>query len=183
MAYISTHDIFCAAMKERQVHHPFLRVSAYKIRESRDVLHRNLQTVCSIAAYLRTKPGNRHSRMLVGCTEEDKAGRLKRVPEIIARELGYSLIPAIKALHLEGVSQSDIATFVRSIMPQIDQILSDCDAARTAISRTIKHEYADLKAGQSALAATSRDALNIAEQAVKFCEAHRLLGALQEVNW
>ncbi len=169
---------FLAAIKERRDKHPFIRVSAYKVRESRDNLQHNLRTVCSIAAYLQTSPSDRHASMLLGCTEDDKAHRLKRVPEIIVRELGYNLIPAIDASHLEGAPQSDIATFIWSITPQIDQILSDCNAIQTAISRSIKHEYADLKAGQSALSVTCEDALNIAEQAVRFCEERGLLRAL-----
>jgi hypothetical protein len=175
VAYISTHDIFLGAMKERQVKHPFLRVSAYKVRESRDNLHHEGDVVASIAAYLRSPPCYGRSNILVGCTEGDKAGRLKAVPENIARELGYNLIPAIKALELEGVPIAEIALFIRSITADVDQILADCDIIKTATSRSITHEYADLKAGQSALAATCADASYVADRALGFCKSHRVL--------
>ena len=173
MAVPST--MFRAAMKRRQANHPFERVSAYKIRETGDNLQHNLNTVRSIAEYLRARSGDRRSSMLVGCVQEDKAYRLKRVPEIIAHELGYNLIPALKALHLEGVPEADIITFLQSIKPQVDRILAECDAIQMETSRSIKSEYADLKAGYSPLPAVCEDALDIAEQAVAFCKEHSVL--------
>ncbi|OYU75475.1 MAG: hypothetical protein CFE32_14160 [Alphaproteobacteria bacterium PA3] len=162
-------------MRERKTSYPFDRISAYKVRESDDNLQHNLRTVRSIAEYLRARPGDRRSSMLVGCAEEDKAYRLKRVPEIIARELGYNLIPALEALTLDGVPEADIITFLQSIKPQVDRVLAECDAIQMATSRSIKSEYADLKAGESALAALCADALDIAEQAVAFCKGHGVL--------
>lgn len=170
------HDVFCAAMRRRKAHHPFKRVSAYKIRESRDNLHHETNVVGSVAVYLRAPRGvYGRSNMLVGCTEEDKAYRLKHVPETIANELGYNLIPAHMALHLEGVSEADIIAFLQSIKPEVDRLLVECDAIQMAISRSIKSEHADLKAGQSALAAACADALDIAEQAMAFCKEHGVL--------
>lgn len=168
-------SVFLAAMERRVANHPFDRISAYKIRECRDNLQRNLHTVASIADYLCARRSERRSSMLVGCTEEDKGYRLKRVPEIVADELGYNLIPAVKALSLEGVPAVDIKLFIRTIKPQVDQLLADCDAARGATARSIKPEYAALKAGYSSMEQISADALNIAEQAVAFCRSHRLL--------
>lgn len=175
MTFTIPSSVFRAAIKRRKAKHPFERVSAYKVRESWDILHRNLATVRSIAAFLRARKSDRHSSMLVGCTEEDKADRLKRVPEIIADELGYNLIPALMALDLEGVPEADIVAFLQSIKPNVDRILADCDAVRMATSRTIKSEYADLKAGESALASLCVHALDVAAQAVAFCKAHSAL--------
>ncbi|MCR9178849.1 MAG: hypothetical protein NXH71_01255 [Erythrobacteraceae bacterium] len=168
-------SVFLAAMKQRKANHPFERVSAYKVRESWDVLHRNLATVLSIAAYLRARKSDRHPSMLVGCTEEDKAYRLKRVPQIIARELGYNLLPAVAALHLEGVPEADIIAFIQSIKPKVDRILAQCDAIEAATARSIKSEYAALKSGSSPLAGVCTDALDVAEQAVSFCKEHGAL--------
>jgi hypothetical protein len=168
--------IFRAAMKQRKANHPFKRVSAYKVQESWDILHHNLATVGSIAEYLSAPRGSYgRSGILVGCTEEDKGYRLKRVPEIVAHELGYNLIPALMALGVEGVPEADIIAFLQSIKPQVDRILADCDAIQMATRRSIKSEYAALKAGQSAFAATCADALDVAEQAVAFCKEHHVL--------
>lgn len=169
-------SVFRSAMKRRKANHPFERVSAYKIRESRNNLHHETNLVGSIAVYLRAARGAYgRSSMLVGCTEGDKSCRLKRVPEIIADELGYNLIPALMALQLEGVPEADIIAFLQSIKPNVDRILADCNAIQMATSRSIKSEYAALKAGYSPLAAACADALDLAEQAAVFCEKHGVL--------
>ena len=172
MSMAMPSSVFLAAMQRRIANHPFDRISAYKIRECRDNLQRNLHTVTSIADYLCARRSERHPSMLVGCTEEDMGYRLKRVPEIVADELGYNLIPAVKALALEGVPAVDINLFIRTIKPQIDRLLADCDAVQTVTARSIKPEYAALKAGYSPTEQISANALCIAEKVVEFCNWH-----------
>jgi hypothetical protein len=109
------------------------------------------------------------------CTTEDKATWLKDLPGHIARELGYNLIPAIEALTVEGVPAGDINTFIQSIKPQVDQLLVDCDAIQTGISRSIQGEYDAMKAGNSELIRICNEALDIADLAVAFCEQHGVL--------
>lgn len=175
MSIMNSHAIFRAAMRDRRANHPLDRISAYKLRESRDNLEYECKVVDSIAVYLRARPCDRHASMLVGCTEEDKAYRLKGVPHIIARELGYNLIPAIEALTVEGVSDADIVAFILSIKPQVDHLLADCDAIQTGISRSIQPEYDALKAGNSSMEHICAEALRIADMAVDFCEQHGVL--------
>ncbi len=110
----------------------------------------------SISAYQRARPCNRNG-ILVGCTGEDKAYRLNRIPQNIAHELGYNLIPAIEALTLEGVPAANILGFIQSIKPQVNQLLTDCDA---------------VGARKSNMERICAEALRIAEQAVAFCERH-----------
>lgn len=167
---------FRAAMKRRKNQNRFERASAYKVRDSWYNLHHEANVVGSIAEYLRTPRGAYgRSGILVGCTKEDKAYRLKRVPEIIAHELGYNLIPALMALGVEGVPEADIITFLQSIKPQVHRILADCDAIQRATERSIKSEYAALKAGYSSFAGVCMDALDVVEQAVAFCKEHGVL--------
>lgn len=176
MSYIPIREVFRTAMKCRLTEHPFDRISAYKIRECRDNLQHNLKTVCSIAEYLRTPRGTYgHSSILVGCTEEDKAYRLKSTPVIIACELGYNFIPAVEALTLEGVSTADIDTFIISIQPRLDQLLTDCDAVQMATVRSIKPEYNAMKAGNSGMEIICTEAFHLAERAVAFCEGQGVL--------
>lgn len=175
MSISTPSDVFRTAMRDRQTNHPFDRISAYKVRESRDNLAHERAVVASIADYLRARPGYGRCSILLGCTEEDKAHRLKCIPQNIAHELGYSLIPAVSALALEGVPAVDINLFIRAIKPQVDRLLADCDAVRRATARSIKPEYAALKAGYSPIEQISADALNIADKAVAFCKTHGLL--------
>jgi hypothetical protein len=172
---MTPRTVFLRAMEDRITDRPFETISAYKVRKSRDNLHDNLRTVASIAVYLRTRPRDRHPSMLLGCVEDDKAYRLKRVPQIIAHELGYNLIPAIEALTVEGVPAGDIVTFIGSIKGRVDQLLADCDAIQTGISRSIQGEYDALKAGNSSMELICAEALRIADLAVDFCEQHGVL--------
>jgi hypothetical protein len=91
-------------MRKRNKEHPFNHISAYKIRESRGNIEDQLSVILGLEAYLYAKPSRRNPCSLVGCTPEDKANRLKRIPSDIATELGYNLIPAIEALHVEGIT-------------------------------------------------------------------------------
>jgi hypothetical protein len=168
-------DVFRSSIRDRRANHPFERISAYKVRESRDNLQHECAVVASIAEYLRARPSDRRGSTLLGCTPEDKAYRLKRIPGIIARELGYNLIPAIEALTVEGVAADDILTFILSIKPEVDQLLVDCDAIQTGISRSIQGEYDGMKAGDSRIMRICVEALDIADLAVEFCEQHRVL--------
>lgn len=172
MAKIDCSKIFRAAIKDRRDKYPFDRISAYKVRESRDNLQHNLKTVGSIAEYLRARPRDRHSSMLVGCAEDDKAYRLKQVPEIIARELGYNLIPAIEALTVEGVPAADVTKYMRAILPDINRLINECDAIQKATARAIKFEYEAMKASRLGMERICAAALRIAEDSVKFCDQH-----------
>ena len=171
----SCNDGFRAAMKKRKANHPFDRISAYKVRESRDNLRHERAVVASIAEYLRARPRDRHSSMLLGCTQEDKAQRLKGIPAGIAHELGYNLIPAIEALTVEGVPAADIGAFIKSIKPLVDNVLAGCDAIQVGTSRSIQPEYDALKAGNSGMGHICEEALRIAEQAVALCVGHEVL--------
>lgn len=167
--------LFRAALRERRSKYPFDRISAYKVRECFENLRYELDVVVSIARYLQTPASERRSSMLLGCTSDDKARRLKAVPETIARELGYNLIPAIEALHLEGVKEADIARFILNIKPQVDQLIADCDAVREATTQSIRSEYAALAAGNSEMANACAGALHLAAHAVQFCKNHNVL--------
>lgn len=173
MAVPST--VFHSAMRERKTNYPFDCISAYKVRESGDNLQHECRVVASISGYLCARPCDRHSSMLVGCVESDKSVRLKCIPHNIAHELGYNLIPAIEALTSEGVPAAAIATFIRSIKPQVEQLLADCDAVERATSSSIQPEYARMKAGSSRMERICADALDIAEQAVEFCKQRGVL--------
>jgi hypothetical protein len=168
-------SVFRSAMRERKTSYPFDRISAYKVRESGDNLQHECRVVASISEYLRARPCDRHSSILVGCVESDKSVRLKRIPHNIARELGYNLIPAIEALTVEGVPAAAIGTFIRSIKPEVDQLLADCEAVERATARSITPEYERMKAGSSLMERICADALDIAEQAVVFCMQHGVL--------
>lgn len=170
-----SREIFIEAMKERVTNRPFVRISAYKVRESRGNIENELRVVHSIAHFVSTPPRSRNRYALVSCTPEDKAQRFKDIPRIIAQEFGQNLIPAIEALHVEGVPRADIKAFVATLKPLVNKLLKDCDAVRAVNNLSVRPEYGALKNGTSLSQPLCQDALRIADAAVDFAKKHGVL--------
>lgn len=176
MRYTETASAtFMSAIGRRLIDYPFERVSSYKVRECRNLLRHECDVVASIAQSLIRGPGNTYGSQLLGCTEGDKALRLRCVPSIIARQLGYDLIPAIEALTLEGVHPADVAAFTASIRRAVKQLIADCDAIQTQTTQSVRGDYAGPRKGTSGTQRLCKEALAIADAAVAFCEARGVL--------
>ena len=167
--------VFTDAKAQRLAAHPFDRVSAYKVRESRANIEHERRVVLSVAAYLNSPKSQRADSTLVGCTSEDKAMRLHAIPSIIARELGYNLHPAVAALSVEGVPPTAVSAFVASIEPRVHQLVKECDAVQAATGRSLRAEYRRMRNGYSRIYGLCEDASSIAEDAVSFCRQHGVL--------
>ena len=175
MTKMTSHSVFLRAMEDRIAKRPFDRISAYKIRESHHNIEHELRVVLGLEAYLSAKPSSRNPFVLVGCTPEDKAQRLKKIPQVIARELGENLIPAIEALYVEGVPQKDVDAFVASLKSSVIKLLDDCDNVLAVTARSIRDEYGAVRNGTSGSEQICRDALRIADAAVDFAKKHGVL--------
>jgi hypothetical protein len=172
---LGARGIFRNAMQERLTRRPFDRISAYKVRESRNNIEHELRVVLGLDAYLWAKPSRRNPYVLVGCTLEDKAQRFKTIPHNIATELGENLIPATEALHVEGVPQQDVDAFVATLKPLVNKLLEDCDDVLAVTARSIRDEYGAVRDGTSGSEQICRDALSIADAAVDFAKKHGVL--------
>jgi hypothetical protein len=172
---LGARAIFRDARVKRIKERPFDRISAYKISESRDNIEHELRVVLGLEAYLWAKPSRRNPYVLVGCTPEDKAERLKKIPRAIATELGENLIPAIEALHVEGIPQQDVDAFVASLKSSVFKLLDDCDVVWAVTARSIKDEYSAIKNGTSGSEQICRDALRIADAAMDFAKKYGVL--------
>lgn len=168
--------IFRDARRKRNEDRPFDRISGYKIRESRDNIEHELRVVLGLEDYLSAKPSRRNRHVLVGCTPEDKSLRLKKMPHVIARELGENLIPAVEALHVEGIPKQDVDAFVARLKPLVNDLLTDCDDVLAVTARSIRDEYGAIRNGTSGSEQICRDALRIADGAVDFAKKHGVLG-------
>lgn len=171
-AKLDARGIFRDGMAKRIKERPFDRISAYKIRESRDNIEHELRVVLGLEAYLWSKPSRRNPYVLVGCTPEDKAQRLKKIPRVIATELGENLIPAIEALHVEGIPQKDVDALVASLRSSVIKLLDDCDNVLAVTARSIRDEYGAIKNGTSGSEEICRDALRIADRALDFAKKY-----------
>jgi hypothetical protein len=175
MTKMTPRNVFLRSMEDRITKRPFDRISAYKIRESRDNIEHELRVVLGLEAYLSARPSSRNPHVLVGCTPEDKSQRLKKIPRVIARELGENLIPAIEALHVEGIPQQDVDAFVAILKPLVNKLLKDCDDVLAVTTRSIKDEYGAVRNGTSGSEQICRDALRIADAAIDFAKKHGVL--------
>jgi hypothetical protein len=175
MTKMTPRTAFLRAMEDRITKRPFDRISAYKIRESRDNIEHELRVVLGLEAYLSARPSSRNPHVLVGCTPEDKSQRLKKIPRVIARELGENLIPAIEALHVEGIPQQDVDAFVASLKSSVIKLLDDCDNVLAVTARSIRDEYSAVRNGTSGSEQICRDALRIADAAMDFAKKYGAL--------
>lgn len=175
MTKMTPRTVFLRAMEDRITNRPFDRISAYKIRESRDNIEHELRVVLGLEAYLSARPSSRNPHVLVGCTPEDKSQRLKKIPRVIARELGENLIPAVKALHVESIPKKDVEAFVAILKPLVNKLLKDCDDVLAVTTRSIRDEYGAVRNGTSGSEQICRDALRIADAAIDFAKKHGVL--------
>ena len=175
MTKMTPRNLFLRSMEDRITKRPFDRISAYKIRESRDNIEHELRVVLGLEAYLSARPSSRNPHVLVGCTPEDKAQRLKKIPRVIATELGENLIPAIEALHVEGIPKQDVDAFVASLKSSVFRLLGDCDDVMAVTAKSIRDEYSAIRIGTSGSEQICRDALRIADAAIDFAKKHGVL--------
>ena len=129
--------------------HP-LRMGAYKLLESSDLLRRIRQTTLNIAADAKAKAKG-YGRPFGSCTSDDAATWLKSVPALIAHELAYNVIPAIEALAVDGVPDAVVRSCVGRAQAEAKIILSQCEAAAAILKQGVKPEYDRMKAGNSTL--------------------------------
>ena len=172
IAKITPRNVFLRAMEDRITNRPFDRISAYKVRESRGNIASTIGTLNEIISVVSKGETLSVPILLGGCTTEDKSIWLKDLPGNLAHELGYNLISALQALKVEGVPEPTIDRFIQSIKRDVCQLLKDCDAVQTDTGRSVKGEYARMKAGCSDMLRICNDALRIADQAKLFCQQH-----------
>lgn len=172
MTKMTPRTTFNRAMRDRLANRPFVDISAYKVRESRGNIESTISTVTEIVDFVSRAETHLQPALLGGCTSEDKAIWLKDLPNNLAYELGYNLIPAIEALSVEGVPKTAIQIFIQSMTGSVHQLLHNCDAVQAATSRSIKGEYILMKQDRSEMLRVCKDALHLADRALAFCDAH-----------
>lgn len=139
-----------------------LHSGEYKLHEA----YRNFvgwrDEIARIGAYKHRK-AHRHS--LRHCTPDDCAKWLKDLPKAIAYELAHKVLPGIKALASDGVSQSLIESALAHANPKVNQLVVDCDRARGIVASRIASEYERMKVGDSYIYPLADDAVCILDAA------------------
>lgn len=166
-------DEFDAAVGER-CERP-LPSGYYKLHES----HHHL---LSIAEDLRDIASHVSGRRYVGaCFNHclpgmDMAVWLKRVPHMIARRIGYELLPGVKALVHNDVPQEQINLLYPKIELGVHELLPKLEAVRLRIAKNIKAEYESMKRGAPNILPLVIEAIWLTERALDLYEQHRPTG-------
>ena len=75
---------------------------------------------------------------LGGCTTDDKAIYLKRIPTTLAKMFGYDVLPAIAALTGDGVPQHNVRQALGQIQRRVEYLLDECDVQHASLKKDIK---------------------------------------------
>ncbi len=151
--------------------HPLTR-GAYKLRDTQQNLNRMIATLDAVGDYLRRRPQHRGPLPLGGCTTDDKAIYLKRIPTTLAKMFGYDVLPAIAALTGDGVPQHNVRQALGQIQRRVEYLLDECDVQHASLKKDIKAEYENMKAGYSELYGLLTDALDLVRDAQAVQEFH-----------
>ena len=142
-----------------RIHHPFPR-SIYKLRERVSIWNRFARTINEIKDY---KNGLTNPYMFDGCAPHETSIWLKWRPTEIAYRMGYDIVPAIDALKGDGVDEYTIEKIKRKFIPEIEELIDDCDALYDVIKKNIYYEYDNFKKGYSELRDLHERAIDITQ--------------------
>ncbi len=144
--YETCHEAFQRGLDDRKAYP--LTLGDYKIRESLRGLGRISETLRNIAEDLKFKRRG-YYRYFGVCTSDDADVWLKSVPAQLALDLGYNVVPAIKALARDGVPPAVVNGCLARATRVVPVILDDCEGARIALRRGVKRELRMMKTGGS----------------------------------
>ena len=145
-------------LKDR-IKHP-LPYSIYKLRERVVLWDRYATTVNKIKDY---KNGLTSPYMFDGCMPFETSIWLKWRPTEISYGMGYNIVPAIAALEGDGVDKDTIERIKEKFMPEIEDLIDDCDALYDVIKKNIYYEYDNFKKGYSELRDLHERAIDITQ--------------------
>ena len=151
--------------------HPLNR-GAYKLCETQQNLNLMITTLDAVGDYLRRRPQHRGPMGLGGCTTDDKAIYLKRIPTTLAKMFGYDVLPAIAALTGDGVPQHNVRQALGQIQRRVESLLEEADVQHFRLKKGIKVEYENMKTGHSELYGLITDAQDIVRAAQAVQEFH-----------
>lgn len=143
-----------------------LKSGRYKLEEVQRGLKENLQTLNEISAAKFAELNNqpRSSRPKV---PEGAAGLIKKLPERIARQLGYYIIPAIEALGGDDLPAARVTVLSKHARTVAADIVKRCDAVQVELSYGVEVEYAHMKYDNSLLEPLLQDTIWLVDEVLR----------------
>jgi hypothetical protein len=98
------------------------------------------------------------------CTNEDKAIWLRDAPTNVAYRMGYEIIPGLRALQFDGMSQKQAEFAASMVESEMQQCIDGWDYLRNKFKLRISAEYAQMRNGKSYALLVVNDALRVIEE-------------------
>jgi hypothetical protein len=143
------HDIFKNSREKRKAHP--LSSGGYKLREAEDRINQLHKLVTTIADRVRAGGKFEQDESLGPCMATERGAYLKGIPAQLAELLGYTILPAIKALEGDGVPKAEVQRLLNHAETDAQLLIDECEALRLRLKGGIKNEYDRMRRGESGL--------------------------------
>lgn len=115
-----------------------LRMGAYKLREARHNIERMCRDIDEVLRYYRRLNDGQGFDSL---TVEDLPYGFRKFPNHLIHELAYNILPAIKALDVDGANKGKIEQHLSTAKPKLIQILEDAQELHDLLCAGGKRSY------------------------------------------
>ena len=159
MNYPSCRVAFEDGIKTRRLYP--LHNGLYKLTESKNRIQMSKDEVGRIIEVVK---GVRCPLSLRHCTNEDKAIWLRDAPTNVAYRMGYEIIPGLRALQFDGMSQKQAEFAASMVESEMQQCIDEWDYLRNKFKLRISAEYAQMRNGKSYALLVVNDALRVIEE-------------------
>lgn len=106
------------------------------------------------------------------CTRRELASWLKRLPALIAYDIGHNLLPGMEALVRDGVPVHLIEQERPYIQSRAFRLLEQLEQLSQVLSRGIESEYSHMRKGKSRLELLTEQAIKLADRTVQIGNGH-----------
>jgi hypothetical protein len=117
----------------------------YKLRETYSTWRRQYDGLNLIESALEDKIDIPDDYQLGGWTGADWRGELKRLPEDLAEDLGYRILPGVMSLNDYASPTPETVRLATRAKKQASGIINMCEQYRPSIARTTKHRNATIE--------------------------------------
>lgn len=167
MNYPSCRAAFEDGIKTRRLYP--LHNGLYKLTESKNRIQMSKDEVRRIIEVVK---GVRCPLSLRHCTNEDKAVWLRDAPTNVAYRMGYEIIPGLRALQFDGMSQQQAEFAASMVESEMHQCIDEWDYLRNKFNLRISAEYSQMRNGKSYSLLVVNDALRVIEEVIKILPSY-----------
>lgn len=122
-----------------------LRAGSYKLEEAYGTWQRRYDALNVIASALEDKIDIPTDYQLGGWTGADWPGKLERLPEDLAEDLGYRILPGVLSLCDYASATPETVTLAARAEKRASDIVNICERYRPSITRPTKRYNATIK--------------------------------------